>query len=122
MKKFLITCIAALIGILGFISITQHFSAIKPGLTPFYYTAPFIMIVTILFHFILLKATNANPKQFISKFLAASGLKMMIYLTVIVIFIFTNRFQAKVFLISFLACYSIYTFIEIYFILKFLKK
>jgi hypothetical protein len=122
MKNFLITCTLALILLLSIVSIAHYYSLIKIVVTPFYFTAPFIMIITIIFHLFLIKAATINSKQFINRFLAASGIKIFLYLLVIVIFIFTIKFHIKVFLISYLISYCIYTFIEVSFILKFLKN
>jgi hypothetical protein len=122
MKQFLITCIVTLILILGIVNILQYYLSIEIILTPFYYTTTFVMLITILFHLVLIKTALTNSKQFINRFLAASGLKILLYLVVIVTFIFANKLHAKAFLISFLISYSVYTFIEVYFILKFLKK
>jgi hypothetical protein len=82
----------------------------------------FVMSLTILFHFYLLKISNGNAKLFFGKFIGSSGIKLMIYLLTIVLFIFLIPGYSKTFLITFLISYVLFSFTEIFFILKFLKK
>lgn len=91
-------------------------------LTPVYFVVLFVMVITILFHLYLLQVSKGDSKTFISKFMASSGVKLMIYLAVIVIYIVSYRLNAKVFLTSFLISYFVFSVIEVIFILTHLKK
>ena len=91
-------------------------------LTPVYFVVPLVMIVTILFHYFLLQVSKGESKTFIGKFMASSGIKLMIYLTVIVVYVVSYQHNAKVFLTTFLISYFVFTVIEVLFILNHLKK
>jgi hypothetical protein len=91
-------------------------------ITPVFFVIPFVMIITIIFHSYLLQASKNDPKTFIGKYIASSGLKLMIYLTVIVFYIVWYQYNSKIFLTTFLISYIVFTFIEVVFILSHLKK
>jgi len=91
-------------------------------LTPVYFVVPFVMVITIFFHFYLIQVSKGESKTFIGKFIASSGLKLMIYLAVIVVYIVSYPNNSKVFLTSFLISYFVYSVIEVLIILNQLKK
>lgn len=122
MKKFLIISLSALFIIIGTTVCLQLFFNKGNEFNTIYFAAPFVMIITAIFHAILIKGIKTNSKIFINRFLGSSGLKMMLYLIIIILYIFVIQYQAKSFLISFLISYFIFTTIEIITILNFLKK
>jgi hypothetical protein len=89
---------------------------------PVFFVVPFVMAVTILFHYYLMQALSGNPKSFVNKFMALSGIKLMLYLTVIVFYVVWYQQNISVFLTTFLISYFVFTFIEVIFILSQLKK
>ena len=115
MSYFSIFCLAVAM-IVHFIFLPQ-----KP-FGSVYFLVPFVMSVTIVFHWLLMKASVVNPGRFIGKFVAFSGLKLMIYLITIVVFAFGVKVEIFIFMASFFTLYLLYTIIEIRAMLKFLKK
>ena len=90
---------------------------------PYFPAIPaFILMVTILVHAYLIKASENDPRKFTSKYLGATGLKMFIYLLFIVVFLFVDTTRAVPFLIIFLVTYAAFTLYEAISILNFLKK
>jgi hypothetical protein len=83
---------------------------------------PFLIImfyvITALVHYILLKITTLNPRKFVGYFMLATFLKLMIYLVVIVIYVFTVKEGILSFILSFFALYIIYTVFEVVMILN----
>ena len=86
-----------------------------------YLIIPFVMLVTAVVHFVLMKA-SANPRTFVGKYVAFSGLKMIVFLTAILIYAFTVKKEVVIFMLGFLITYFIFVIFEISAILKFLKK
>jgi hypothetical protein len=121
-KKFvlysLVSCLVLIMGIWPL----SFFTDKQIDITPVFFVVPFVMIITIIFHSYLLQASKSDPKTFVGKFIASSGLKLMIYLTVIVFYIVWYQYNSKVFLTAFLISYIVFTFIEVVFILIHLKK
>jgi hypothetical protein len=122
LKKFIGYCLlTGSVLIVGTLSL-NYLTVKHLDLTPVYFVVFFVMVITILFHLYLLRVSKGDSKTFISKFMASSGLKLMIYLTVIVVYIVSYRLNAKVFLTSFLISYFVFSVIEVIFILTHLKK
>lgn len=122
LKKFIIFSLVACIVLIAAAIPLSYILHKHLDITPVYYVVPFIMAITIIFHYYLLQASKGESKKFISKFMASSGIKLMIYLTVIVLFVLSYPKNITVFLVSFLISYFVFTFIEVVFILSHLKK
>ena len=82
----------------------------------------FLLVVTIVVHNFLIRASENDPRKFTSKYLGAMGLKMFIYLTFLVVILFLDTARAVPFLVSFLVTYAAFTIYEVLSILNFLKK
>jgi hypothetical protein len=120
--KFAITLlfIALIITALGYglflFLIPQHYF-------PYFPVIPsFLLVVTFLVHVYLIRSSENNPRKFTAKYLGAMGLKMLIYLVFLVIFLFIDVVHAIPFLVSFLVTYAAFTMYEVISILNFLKK
>lgn len=122
LKKFLLySVLAGIILVVGAWSLNSYFK--NPlDITPVFFVVPFVMVITALFHSYLIQAAKNDTKSFVNKYMASSGIKLMLYLTVIVLYIVGYHQNIKVFLISFLISYFVFTFIEIIFILSHIKK
>lgn len=81
-----------------------------------------VLVVTILFHSLLIKATAARPMSFINKFIAFTGAKLLLYLFIILGYVFIVSIQPVSFLLIFLCSYIVLTVFEVISILNFLKK
>jgi hypothetical protein len=122
LRKFILySVITGALIILGAWPISVY-SPREIDILPVYFIVPFVMIVTILFHAFLLHASKGDPKTFIGKFIASSGLKLMIYIAVIVMYVIVYNHNSTVFLSAFFISYIGFTIIEILFILNHLKK
>jgi cobalamin synthase len=81
-----------------------------------------IAVLTSIMHFSILQVEDKSTAKFFTKFMTFSGVKMMIYLIMIVAYVFIYPVTAKIFLISFIALYFLYTVFEVYLIARYLKK
>ena len=90
---------------------------------PYFPVIPaFLLLVTLLVHFYLVRASENDTRKFTAKYLGAMGLKMFIYMIFLIIFLFIDTARAVPFLVSFLATYAAFTTYEVISILNYLKK
>lgn len=120
--KFLLSCV-----LLGVVCLTTAFLVQKCALPAksfkgVYCIIPFVVLVTIAVHYVLIKASLSNPRTFIGKYVAFSGLKLIVYLVAILFYVFVVKSEVVIFMLSFLITYFIFLIFEISAILKFLKK
>lgn len=87
-----------------------------------YFIVPFVLMVTNAFHFSLMKASLTAPRSFVGKFMAFSGVKLLLYMIVLLLYAFFVKQEVVSFLLLFFLTYILYTILEIASILKFLKK
>jgi hypothetical protein len=121
-RRFLILCSSMAALCIGITFGIQKLFIPEKSFTGVFFVIPFVMVITVVFHFVLMKASMVNPRNFVGKFVAFSGIKLMIYLIVILVYAFTIKSEIVIFLLSFLITYVLFTTIEISAILKFLKK
>ncbi|MBN2668113.1 MAG: hypothetical protein JXR60_02690 [Bacteroidales bacterium] len=81
----------------------------------------FIASVTYTLHHYLVKASGANPQKFISQFMAVTGVKLLVYLFTILIYVFAFTTYAIPFLAIFFTLYIAFTIIEVVVLLKHVK-
>jgi hypothetical protein len=79
-------------------------------------------LVTALVHYILLKITVLNPRRFVSYFMLATFIKLMTYLTVMVVYAFAVKKDVLAFVLAFFCLYIIYTVFEVISILSQTKE
>src|ERR1035437_10027956 len=97
------------------------------GLKIFYLRIfPFMLLcfflINILVHYILVKASSKRPEKFSVHFMAAFGLKLLVYILFVGIYLFFRKQNAVPFLITFFILYLLYTILEVFEIVSFLKK
>jgi hypothetical protein len=78
----------------------------------------FFAVTTLLLHLFLRKASKGNPKRFITYFMGATGIKLFLYMAVLLIFILFKPDRAVGFVLEFFILYLFFTAYEVYFILK----
>ena len=120
--KFLFLCV--IVGILFFSAaffVQKLYFPLK-SFKGVYIIIPFVILVTVGVHYMLIKAAISNPRTFIGKFVAFSGLKMVVFLFAILIYAFAVKNEVVIFMFAFLITYFIFTILEISAILKYLKK
>lgn len=122
LRKFTFTLlfIALIITVLGYgtflFFVPQHYF-------PYFPVIPaFLLLVTLLVHIYLVRASENDTRKFTAKYLGAMGLKMFIYLIFLVVFLFIDIARAVPFLVSFLITYAAFTAYEVISILNYLKK
>ena len=78
--------------------------------------------VTSLLHSKLIKSSSGRPQKFINMFMVVTGIKLMIYLFFILIYIIALTEYALPFLGIFFPLYIVFTVLEIKQLLAFLKN
>jgi hypothetical protein len=78
--------------------------------------------VTVLVHYLLLRSTNYSGSKFVSFFMAATFLKLFLYLIIIILYAFLIKKDVVSFILSFFILYMLYTSFEVVMILKQTKK
>lgn len=122
MKRFFLrtTILTVLLLLAGYITYTQiipqHFLFILPIILIFFYLA------TNLVHFYLLKIADKEIRKFAPRFMAASFIKMMLYMVLGLVIAVLHREEAKVFLANFLILYLCFSIVEVYEISKVVKS
>ena len=119
--RFLFSCVSIGVLCLSTAFFVQKLFLPAKSFACVYFLIPFVMLVTAAVHFILMKASS-NPRTFVGKFAAFSGMKMIIFLIAMLIYGFIVKKEVVIFMVGFLITYFIFTILEISAILKFLKK
>jgi len=88
----------------------------------FWYMLAGMVLLTALMHYSVLQISEKSASSFSSRFMMISGIKMMVYLIFITIYVFSFTTQAKIFLISFFILYLIFTLFEVFQIVIYLKR
>jgi len=100
------------------------FAIVPDGLytRAFPFLIPFFMAVSLLVHYILLKAVDKKPAKFINQFMLTTFLKLLFYLLVMVIYALTHREDAIRFVITYFILYALYAVFEVVNILEYNKS
>ena len=78
----------------------------------------FFIFTTAFIHYLLLSASKKKPQHFVRAFMAATSIKLFIYLLLITLYSFFNSSQAISFVLSFLILYLLYTAFEVATLMK----
>lgn len=115
--------IAMLTMALTIIALAMYYLAPNKYLTPTLpYQIVFFLVITLGMHYFLLKsAKNKKKVKFISNFMLTTTVKLLAFLTIILIYAFQAPHDAVTFLITFFILYMLYTIFEIVSILKYIK-
>ena len=79
----------------------------------------FFLVVTLLVHYILQKATGNNGRKFVNAFMLATLVKFFAYMPLIFVYMYFNRDDLLPFVIGFFILYLCYTIFEVASILRF---
>ncbi len=82
----------------------------------------FFMVVTALIHFLLIKVAEESPKKFITHFMAITGIKLFLYLVIVLLYALLKGKAALGFVVLFLIFYLLYSVFEIITLLRHFKK
>jgi len=96
-------------------------------LKPWYFAAyPYqillIAMVTTISHLLVLKAAGQNTRKFTTAYMASVTLKLMVYLTFMLVCLLIDHSQAIPFALTFIVFYISYTIFEVYLVLNHIKK
>lgn len=113
MKNFLFksTVLTIIIFLLGAIIYSLFFEKFFLKIVPV--AVIFFYVVTNLVHAYLLRIADKSGSRFTSQYMAASFIKMFLYLAVAIGYVAFNRDAGKIFLINFLLLYIVYTTFEV---------
>jgi hypothetical protein len=78
--------------------------------------------ITLALHWYLVRSSRKEIIKFTPRFIGATGIKMLLYIILIVVYLLIDRAHAVAFLLWFLICYFLYTVVEIISILRYLKN
>ena len=82
----------------------------------------FVWLVTCAFHYWVMKTVTDRPKAFSRVFLLQTTVKLLLYMSCIMCYLFFYRQYAVSFTVHFLVTYLIFAIFEVASILKFVKK
>ncbi len=110
--------------LLIFVSATIVFSTVlEPWLVASYpYQILLIATVTTIGHLWIVRASGQNTRKFSTAFMASVTLKLMIYLTFLLVYLLIDRSQAIPFVLTFITFYILFTIFEVLAVLNFIKK
>lgn len=81
----------------------------------------FFFAFTTIMHHYLLKSTEGRPQKFIFTFMLMTTVKLLMYLSIILIYVLLNKDDAVAFIGAFFLNYFVFTIFEIIEIMKNLK-
>ena len=82
----------------------------------------FFLIVNIAFHLFLIYFTSKSQSKFFQIFMLLNIVKILIYMTFLIIYLITLKFGLKCYLISFLIVYIGFTLYEVIMLSRFFKN
>jgi len=90
--------------------------------TSYPYQILLIATITTIGHLWIIKASGPNTRKFTTAFIASVTLKLMIYLSFILIYLLIDRSQVIPFVLTFITFYILFTVFEVIQVLGFVKK
>ncbi len=112
-KLIVFTIIFSTLGILIYFILPQNMH------TPaFPYIFIFFFILTMSAHYIILKNTQNNPAKFIKWFMNASIIKLLIHISIMLLYALIFKTDAKNFILTYAVIYLFYTGFEIFILIS----
>lgn len=110
--------------LLIFVSATILFSTVLESwlVASYPYQILLIATVTTIGHLWIVRASGQNTRKFSTAFMASVTLKLMIYLTFLLVYLLIDRSQAIPFVLTFITFYILFTIFEVLAVLDFIKK
>lgn len=81
-----------------------------------------VATITTIGHFWIVRASEQNSRRFNTAYMAAVTLKLMVYLTFMLVYLLIDRSQAITFVLTFVTFYILYTAFEVIQVLHTIKK
>jgi len=82
----------------------------------------YFSLVTILFHYGIVLTTQSRPQVFIRYYMAATTIKLLLHLAIIVFYSMSNREMATRFIITFMIMYLLFTAFEVMAVWRNIRK
>jgi len=82
----------------------------------------YFFILTLIFHYGLLRSSQGKPQGFIRYYMAATTFKLFVHIIVLSLYCLFNRQEAVRFIITFLIFYVLFTVFEVTLAAKKFKK
>jgi hypothetical protein len=114
MKKYLPAFLAFILLIAGIIAVSFKTDSEEIRITWIIYF--YFSLLTILFHFGIVRTTQARPQVFIRYYMAATTIKLLLHLGVIVIYCLFHKEMAVRFILTFMVMYLLFTVFEVIFV------
>lgn len=86
--------------------------------TKFYGIVIFFFLISSAFHYGLLYSSRNNDKGFVRFYMAASMIKLLIFLLIIIAYSLIHRSSATPFIATFFFTYILFTFFEVWYLSK----
>ena len=121
LKKYLFRLIifVLIIGLLAFVLYSTVFKSFYLPIFP--YLLLFFTSVSLIMHYVLLKAGNSRIAKFSTYFMGTTSLKLFLYLIFIIVYLIIDKSNALVFILTFFILYLLFTVFETSSLLKDLK-
>lgn len=88
-----------------------------------WYIFAFFIAATSVFHFLTMNAAKGAPKNFIRFYMGATGLRLLIYVAIILVYRLSEGKETTIpFAIAFMVHYFLFTAFEVVVLLKQLKE
>ncbi len=95
-----------------FFFLEPHFTG-KSAYPNHYYIQLFIMVITWVIHLGLMRAGERSDAAFIRFFMGATGMKLLLFLSIMMVYGLLNKEQAFGFILHFFIYYLLYTTFEV---------
>lgn len=116
----LLILLTSSLALVAFFLLKYFFKTGFNSFVPFVFLFYFVLTASV--HFFLLKAGKKRIQRFIPAFMAATSIKLLISLAVLLIYVLTHREEAVKFIIFFFLLYLCYSTFEIISILSYFRK
>ena len=117
LKLLLFSLVAAILDLcwMHFAPVEKHIPFVWPMLG-------FFTVLTIAFHNLSVNASKGKPQAFIRFYMGSTGLRLFLYMMIIIAYRFYDKPTLIPFAIGFMAHYFLFTAFEVPVLLKELKK
>ncbi|MBW6459427.1 MAG: hypothetical protein K0B08_02540 [Bacteroidales bacterium] len=112
--------ISLILAVIAFILKALSPAGTLPPMLPYLFIL--FIIVSAVVHWILLRITSVKPEKFISYFMMATMIKLIIYFVTVLAYVFMNQTGILSFIIAFFVLYIVYTVFEVTSILRQVKE
>jgi len=88
----------------------------------FPYLLLLIATITTSGHLLIIRASDKNPRRFTTAYMASVTIKLIVYLSTMLIYLLIDHSQVIPFVCTFITFYVLYTVFEVIHVLAYIKK